>query len=107
MSRWIVFDHATADAVHSRWSVHPEVHAEERGEIMQMVLQSRAAVAVGPAAQPGKVLLIRMTRQQCPPATPPKPASRLAPAGFLGLSDSIDLDTEPQQPKKWWRKILD
>jgi hypothetical protein len=107
MSRWIVFDSATANAVQSRWGVRPEVHAEERGEIMRMVLQSRAAVAVGPAAQPGKVLLVRISRQQRPPTSPAKPASTLAPAGFLGLSDSIDMDTEPQRPKKWWRKILD
>ena len=107
MSRWIVFDHATANAVQSRRGVRPEVHAEERGEIMQMVLQSRAAVAVGPAAQPGKVLLIRMTRQERPPTTSAKPASNLAPAGFLGLSDSIDMDTEPERPKKRWQNFLD
>jgi hypothetical protein len=40
---------------------------------------------------------------------PARPASNLAPAGFLGLSDSIDMDTEPEsnRPKKWWQKILD
>jgi hypothetical protein len=133
MSRWIVFDNATADAVQSRWGVRPEIHAEERGEILQMVLKSRAAVAVGPASEPGKVLLIRMSRPQPPttsmprkpasnlaqptpakpmsnltPPAPAKPASNLAPAGFLGLSDSIDMDSndEPERPKKWWQKIL-
>jgi hypothetical protein len=110
MSRWIVFDQATADTVHSRCGVRPELHADERGEILQMVLKSRAAVAVGPASQPGKVLLVRTRRQERPQAPPPaRAASNLAPAGFLGLSDSIDMDTEPEpeQPKKWWRKILD
>ena len=129
MSRWIVFDHQTADAVQSRCGLRPEVRADERGEILQMVLQSRAAVAVGPAPQSGKALLIRMTRPErhaarepeqqvpsppAPPVTPPapatpQPASNLAPAGFLGLSDSIDMDSEPEpdRPKKWWQKILD
>ena len=119
MSRWIVFDQQTADAVQSRCGVRPELHADERGEILQMVLQSRAAVAVGPASQPGKALLIRMTRPEREPAqkvsSPPapsettKPASNLAPAGFLGLSDSIDMDSEPEpdSPEKWWQKILD
>jgi hypothetical protein len=129
MSRWIVFDEQTADAVQSRCGLRPEVHADERGEILQMVLQSRAAVAVGPAPQSGKALLIRMTRPQhqatrqtvhklpsppppqLTPPTPetPKPASNLAPAGFLGLTDSIDMDSEPEsdRPKKWWQRILD
>lgn len=113
MSRWIVFDQTTADAVQTHWGVRPELRAQERGEILEMVLHSRAAIAVGPAPQPGKVLLIRTSRPQ-PPRTPPpmppaRPASNLAPAGFLGLSDSIDMDTEPEsnRPKKWWQKILD
>jgi hypothetical protein len=109
MSRWIVFDQTTADALHAHWGMRPELRAEERGEILQMVLQSRAAIAVGPAPQPGKVLLIRTSRPQPPPTPPAKPASNLAPAGFLGLSDSIDMDTDPEsdRPKKWWQKILD
>ena len=110
MSRWIVFDQATANTVQSRCGIRPEVQVDERGEILQMALKSRAAVAVGPASQPGKVLLIRISRQERSQTSPTsKSASNLAPAGFLGLTDSIDMDTEPEPErlKKWWQKILD
>jgi hypothetical protein len=48
---------------------------------------------------------MRVTRPQ-PKPIPAKTPSNLAPAGFLGLSDSIDMDSEPEQPKKWWQKII-
>lgn len=109
MSRWIVFDQPTADAVESRAGVRPElrVDAAVPAKIMELALNSRASLAVMPGEHPGSALLMRVSRRQLPPPSTPKPASNLAPAGFLGLSDAVDMDSEPEQPKKWWQKILD
>lgn len=104
MSRWIVFDQRTADAVQSRSGIRPEIRADQPGMIMAMAVNSRAAVAVLPAAETGHLLLMRVTRSPAMPAAP-KVSSNLAPTGFLGLSDSIDMDSEPEQPKRWWQKI--
>jgi hypothetical protein len=104
MSRCIVFDQHTADAVQSRSGIRPEIRADQPGALMAMAVNSRAALAVLPAAEPGHVLLMRVSRPQARPAAP-KVSSNMVPTGFLGLSDSIDMDSEPEQPKKWWQKI--
>ena len=105
MSRCIVFDPATARAVQSHLRIRPEIRTDQPGTILEIVENSRAVVAVAPATEPGNVLLIRVTRQERT-QTPEKTPSNLAPAGILGLTDSIDMDSEPEQPKKWWRKII-
>ena len=109
MSRCIVFDRSTADAVRARTGLPAEIHSDTGNSrsILAAAVQSRAAVAVLPAPSSNRVVVMRFTRQQRPPMPPPQPDTRLAPAGFLGLSDSIDMDSEPEQPKKWWQKILD
>jgi hypothetical protein len=110
MSRWIVFDQPTADAVESRAGLRPELRAEAVAspKIVELALNSQASLAVIPGEQPGRAILMRVSHQaRRPQPAAPKPASNLAPAGFLGLSDGIDMDTEPEQPKKWWQKILD
>ncbi len=107
MSRWIVFDQAGADAVQHRSGSSPEIRTggDQASEIISMALQSRGAVAVLPAAAGPNAVLIRIHARQAPPA--PDASSKMAPAGFLGLSDTIDMDDEPEPPKKWWQKILD
>lgn len=103
MSRWIVFDERTAEAVESQSGIRPEIR-DRSGTILAMAIASPAAVAVLPAAEPGHVLLMRVNRPQ-PAAVPVKAASNMVAAGFLGLSDSIDMDSEPERPKGWWQKI--
>jgi hypothetical protein len=110
MSRWIVFDQPTADAVETRAGVRPEVRddAVAPARIMELALNSRASLAVIPGEAAGSAVLMRVTRRQASPQpTGAKPAASLAPAGFLGLSDGVDMDSEPERPKKWWQKILD
>jgi hypothetical protein len=108
MSRFLVFDQATANAVQSRTGVPAafDPAAADPASILAGALGSEAAIAVVPAGKPGKALLLRLSRPPMPPKPEPKPASSLAPAGFLGLTDAIDMDGEPEQPRKWWRKIL-
>ncbi len=106
MSRWFVFDQATKNEVRSRLGVDPEMGNDPRHatNVLTMAISSQPAVAVVPAAQ-GKVLVMR-TRPAESPQPKTETSSRLAPAGFLGLTDTIDMETEPEQPKKWWQKIL-
>jgi hypothetical protein len=110
MSRWLVFDQATADSVETRSGIRPEVRAGAvvPAKIVELALNSRAALAVVPGEAPGSAVLMRVTRfGPIAAATTAKTAANLAPAGFLGLSDGIDMDSEPEKPKKWWQKILD
>ncbi len=108
MSRFLVFDQATANAVQSRTGVPAAIDsaAADPASILARALVSQAAIAVVPAGKPGKALLMRLSRAQVPPKPESKPASSLAPAGFLGLTDAVDMDSEPEQPRKWWRKVL-
>ncbi len=106
MSRWIVFDQAAADAVQSR-GVRPETRADadQPGKIVSMAVDARSAVAMVPTGIAGKVLVMSL-RRAAPAPTQRQTASNMAPAGFLGLSDTIDMDSEPEQPTKWWQKII-
>jgi hypothetical protein len=110
MSRWLVFDEPTADAVQTRGGIRPEVSADAvaPARVMELALNSGASLAVVPGEEPGSAVLMRVTRRQSSPkGSAVNPASHMAPAGFLGLSDGIDMDTELERPKKWWQKILD
>ncbi len=105
MGRWIVFDQGAAEAVQRR-SESPQIGTDEQAsDILEKVLHCRAAIAVVPAAARDNVVVMRIRRMPAPPAVDAA-ASKLAPAGFLGLSDTIDMDEEPEPPKKWWRKVL-
>ena len=111
MTRWIVFDHPTADTVQASTGIRPEVRGGDGAacdRVVELALNSRAALAVVPGEQPGNAVLMRVTRPQPGRrSSPPRTTSNLAPAGFLGLSDGIDMESEPEQPKKWWQRILD
>ncbi len=107
MGRWIVFDQPAADAVRSQCGVYAEIRrgAEHMPNLVALAEESQSAVAVAPGCTPGKLLVMRFHRSASSKAAEQK-SSQLAPAGFLGLSDSIDMDSEPEQPKKWWQKII-
>jgi hypothetical protein len=110
MSRWIVFDESTAHAVQTSAGVQPEIRPEavKPGKFFDIALDSRASVAIMPGEHPGGAILMRVSRrEQRPEAAVGSPASNMAPAGFLGLSDTVDMDREPERPRKWWQKILD
>ncbi len=104
MSRWIVFDQPAAAAVKSRCGATAEVR-EPAANLLAETVQAEAAVAVLPSPTPGKLLVMRTSRTHAA-RRPVEPASNLAPSGFLGLSDTIDMDSEPESPKKWWQKII-
>lgn len=120
MSRWIVFDESSAHAVQTSAGVQPEIRPEtvKAGKFFDMALESRASVAIMPGEHARGAILMRVSRREQSRETAAgspasniaparRPTSNMAPAGFLGLSDGIDMDSEPEQPKKWWQKILD
>ncbi len=122
MTRWIVFDQATAAAVASKAGGHAELcnaGAEQPGDVLAMAPADGTAIAVVPGEDSEHALLMRITRRApqparaeprtSPPAQAVLPGARVAPGGFLGLADEVVLDDEeePQPPKKWWQKILD
>ncbi|MGZ4817700.1 MAG: hypothetical protein ACXVZJ_03690 [Terriglobales bacterium] len=110
MSRWIVFDESTAHAVQTSTGVQPEIRpgAVKPGKFFDLALESRASVAIMPGEHEGGAILMRVSRrEQSRETAAGSPASNMAPAGFLGLSDGVDMDSEPERPKKWWQKILD
>ncbi len=104
MSRWIVFDQPAAEAVKSQCGVKAEVR-ERTANLLAEAVQAETAVAVLPSPAPGKVLVMRSSRSHAAPRRAEQ-ASNLAPSGFLGLTDAIDMDSEPEPPKKWWQKII-
>ncbi len=106
MNHWIVFDEPTADAVRTVSEGEPEIRRAAEANLLATILEAPRAVALLPADAFGNVLVIHARRQEPGQSQKPTPSQRnLAPAGFLGLSDSIDMDSEPEPPKKWWRKI--
>jgi len=112
MSRWIVFDQATADAVQESTGNSVELHDGSEVETANVV--ALAIAAPGPsvallASGSEHTLVMRFTRRSRPQAAaqPHALTTRTAPAGFLGLSDEIVLDDQAEAPKKWWQKILD
>lgn len=123
MGRLIVFDQEAASAVRERIGVEPELRRESiRASRFLELAIVKSSIAVMPGEQPGTAIVMRVLRRELPGETAQvlqaNPASsgsadrypdggNLAPAGFLGLSDSIDMETEPEKPKKWWQKLLD
>jgi hypothetical protein len=112
MSRWIVFDRATAEVVESKTGSPVERRniedAARPGSIVALAAAaSGAAIAVVPADDGEHALVMRFTRPERPQAHVEVPVTHVAPGGFLGLADEVVLEDEPAQPKKWWQKILD
>ncbi len=129
MNRWTVFDDAAAAAARERGGQVDVRRGDDAGPAVSEALDQQArVVAVFPAREPGKAVVLRSRRSASEPAvaaspspavaaTPEalaaKPPSKLEPkvsyaaGGFLGLSDELVLDEEPPKPKKWWQKILD
>ena len=130
MGRFIVFDRASASAVRVRTGAKPELRQEpiRAGNFLDLAVRASTSVAVMPGEQPGTAILMRVLSrehhaepvhiEQNQVSAKPSSAvedkryekqadSGLAPSGFLGLSDSVDMDSEPEKPKKWWQKLLD
>ncbi len=104
MSRWIIFDQAAAEAVKSQCGVSAEMR-EHATNLLAETVQAETAVAVLPSPTPGKLLVMRTSRSHAL-RRPAVSSSNLAPSGFLGLTDAIDMDSEPEPPKTWWQKII-
>jgi len=113
MSRWVVFDQATADAVPPPAGSSLELHHDPQMQPASVVALAMGAtgssVALVPAADGEHTLVMRFLRHSRPQpaAKPQQSATRTAPAGFLGLSDELVLDDQPEPPKNWWQKLLD
>jgi len=103
VSRWIAFDHDTADAIR-------KLFREDSGEIrsgdpLTAALQlSKPCVVILPSSTPGKALLTHLRLKTSKfPVSPPSIAYE--PAGFLGLSDTpvFEEEIQPPAPKNhWW-----
>lgn len=112
MSRWIVFDQATAASVETKTSSRVELRApsdESAGIVGMAAATPGAAVALVPATEPGHALVMRFTQNETRPTqtSPLTSGAHFAPGGFLGLADEVVLEDEPAPPRKWWQKILD
>ncbi len=102
MTRWIVFDPQSAEAVAGA-QLSPELHA---GDALGAALSSlKESVVVMPASDAERALVVRIRRV---PAAPAEPEAKYEATGFLGLMDApVYEDDEPLKPKKWWQKIWD
>ncbi len=116
MSRWTVFDDATAAAAKERGA---EARLRPADSVAEAVAEAfrgqRPTIAVFPGDRSGQAVVLRIERPTRSATANPQAAERkgdpkvsYAATGFLGLTDEIVTEeSEPPAPKKWWQKILD
>jgi hypothetical protein len=102
MTRWIAFDEeSTAGAAdHTKAAV-----VFQQGDALRSALANgRDGIVILPTDQSDRLTLLILRRNV--PTLAGEPVV-YETAGFLGLTDRITLERQPQPSKKWWQRILD
>ncbi len=112
MTQWNVTDEQTAKELENR-GYRATIHVD--GESWY----ERGSVAMGPARETGKVLVLTATRKQVEapaatiqkvsvpeeePSTEPKEKRNYVATGFLGLDELVE--EEPEVARPWWKRIF-
>jgi hypothetical protein len=123
MARCFAFDKPTAQAI-SR-DFHMLAFCDPDADPISSALCSTTATALlfMPAASPNRILVAKLQRKPVPSSFPEphqrKPIASTVPepqmtdpssfeaTGFLGLTDRLVYEAEPETARKWWQKILE
>lgn len=102
MARWIAFDEESTAAAALRTKAAVTF---QPGDALRSALSNgQHGIVIMPTDEAGQLTLLRLRPNVPMPAE--VPAAR-EPTGFLGLSDRLIVEQEPEPSRKWWQRILD
>jgi hypothetical protein len=120
---WITFDEKTRSAL-SELSDTPVRLADDSIDPLDYALASeRSSVVLAPFGSSQHVVLLTVKKNvREEPVTPPVDAakheattpkreatrtSHYVSSGFLGLSDEVEVEDEPEQSRSWWKRLFE
>lgn len=109
MARWIAFDKQTSSLLRSSLAQGTTVETFGRGPVDYALAKPNAVVTLLPSAGDSNVgiAIFRWPRERFAKvvavARPKSGKTRVT--GFLGLSDEVLMEDEPQEKKSWWRRF--
>ena len=110
MARWIAFDQQTSSLLRSSLAQGTTVETFGRGPVDYALAKPNAVVTLLPSAGDSNVgiAIFRWPRERFAKAVAaalPKKSGKTRVTGFLGLSDEVLMEDEPQEKKSWWRRF--
>ncbi|HKV93112.1 MAG TPA: hypothetical protein VJW20_11255 [Candidatus Angelobacter sp.] len=113
MARWIAFDQQTSSLLRSSLAQGTTVETFGRGPVDYALAKPGAVVTLlpSPGGSDVGIAIFRWPRERfakvVAAATRPKTAKagKTRVTGFLGLSDEVLIEDEPQEKKSWWRRF--
>jgi len=119
MARWIAFDQQTSSLLRSSLAQGTTVETFGRGPVDYALAKPNAVVTLLPSAGDSNVgiaifrwprerfaKVVAAARPQIGRSQSGRPQSgKTRVTGFLGLSDEVLLEDEPQEKKSWWRRF--
>lgn len=124
---WIAFDEVTHDALNRLREAGEEVAFSSDDPLDYALRSEKSSVVLLPSGDEVVLLTIKhniVNNDNSPEEIPSRPESESESSqpepgeakpesgihyiggGFLGLSDEVALDEEPEQPKSWWKKLF-
>lgn len=109
MARWIAFDQQTSSLLRSSLAQGTTVETFGRGPVDYALAKPNAVVTLLPSAGDSNVgiAIFRWPRERFAKvvaAARPK-SGKTRVTGFLGLTDEVLMEDEPQEKKSWWRRF--
>jgi hypothetical protein len=129
MARWIAFDQQTSSLLRSSLAQGTTVETFGRGPVDYALAKPNAVVTLLPSAGDSNVgiAIFRWPRERFAkamaaarpqtgrpqtgrpqtgrPQTGRPQSGKTRVTGFLGLSDEVLMEDEPQEKKSWWRRF--
>ncbi|HKR97689.1 MAG TPA: hypothetical protein VJW55_20090 [Candidatus Angelobacter sp.] len=119
MARWIAFDQQTSSLLRSSLAQGTTVETFGRGPVDYALAKPNAVVTLLPSVGDSNVgiAIFRWPRERfakvVAAARPQSGRSQIGRpqsgktrvTGFLGLSDEVLMEDEPQEKKSWWRRF--
>jgi hypothetical protein len=110
---WITFDTETRAALEELSSHRGGVEVRPGDALAYAIASQKSSVVMLPSQDSVVLLTITKFLKARELVAQPEPveqlhnsAVRFVGGGFLGLNDEVVVD-EPEQPKKWWKKLFD
>ena len=124
---WIAFDEVTHDALNRLREADDQVGFSSDDPLDYALRIERSSVVLLPSGDEVVLLTIKhniVNNDNSPEEIPSRPESESESSqpepgeakpesgihyiggGFLGLSDEVALDEEPEQRKRWWKKLF-
>ncbi|MFB3815986.1 MAG: hypothetical protein ACE14L_17930 [Terriglobales bacterium] len=99
MTKWIAFDDASVSALSRRTGAQTELGV---GDALAVALSAEAPALVMLPGVEGGVMVITVAAGEKQPA---RESPRYVASGFLGLTDELATEEQPQEERpSWWRR---